>query len=104
MVGDNGLVLVVFKWKPIVIEHLMNRNTSSTYNAHQDDDSLPYVWEGIFDIRTDPSIANRVYVIVLATGNTDKGGLYRSDDAGNSWKKITLPSLDGVNPDRPTSF
>ena len=78
----------------------MNRDISPTYNAHQDDDSLPYAWEGIFDIRTDPSIANRVYVTVFAAGNTDKGGLYRSDDAGNSWKKITLPSLHGVNPDR----
>ena len=78
----------------------MNRDIVPTYNEHHDDSSKPYAWEGVFYIKTDPSIANRVYVTVFGAGYGDKGGLYRSDDAGKSWKKITLPSLDGIDPDR----
>ena len=41
-------------------------------------------WEGVFDIETDPNISGRVYVTVYGAGK----GLYRSNDAGNSWTKI----------------
>ncbi len=41
-------------------------------------------WEGIFDIKTDPNIANTVYVAVYG----DKKGLYRSKDAGQNWQKL----------------
>ena len=78
----------------------MNRDIVPTYNEHQDDDSKPYAWEGVFDIKPDPSIAKRVYVTVYGAGYIDKGGLYRSDDAGESWQKLTLPSLHGINPDK----
>ena len=80
--------------------YLMNRDIVPTYNEHQDDPNKPYAWEGVFDITTDPTIAKRVYVTVFGAGYEDKGGLYRSDDAGESWEKIILPSLHGVDPDK----
>jgi photosystem II stability/assembly factor-like uncharacterized protein len=78
----------------------MNRDIVPTYNEHQDDESKPYAWEGVFDIKPDPIVSKRVYVTVFGAGYADKGGLYRSDDAGDSWQKITLPSLHGIDPDR----
>ena len=52
-----------------------------------------YEWEGVFDIQTDPNIANRVYVTVMGPGK----GLYRSDDAGLNWTKlITDDDMRGV--------
>ena len=78
----------------------MNRDITPTYNEHQDDANAPYAWEGVFDIKTDPKVANRVYVTVYGAGYANKGGLYRSNNAGQSWEKITLPSLDTINPDR----
>ena len=50
-------------------------------------------WQGVFDIKADPNIENRVYVVVYGT---DKG-LYRSDDAGISWTKIyTNSKMRGI--------
>ena len=49
-----------------------------------DDGTKVYPWEGIFDIKTDPHRPNRVYVTAFGQGK----GLYRSDDAGNTWKKL----------------
>ncbi len=52
-----------------------------------------HAWEGIFDIKTDPNIKNRVYVTALGKAK----GLYRSDDAGINWKKlITDDDMRGV--------
>ena len=41
-------------------------------------------WQGVFEIKTDPNIANRVYVVAYGTNK----GLYRSDDAGITWSKL----------------
>ena len=41
-------------------------------------------WEGVFDIKTDPNHKNRVYVTAFGKGK----GLYRSDDAGITFKKL----------------
>ncbi|MCK5830395.1 MAG: hypothetical protein KAH20_08840 [Methylococcales bacterium] len=54
-----------------------------------------YAWEGVFDIQTDPSVPNRLYVTVYGEGK----GLYRSDFAGNTntWTKlITDKFMRGV--------
>jgi len=50
-------------------------------------DNPPVVhWQGVFNIKSDPNIHNRVYVVV----HRDGGGLYRSDNAGasGSWTKL----------------
>ncbi len=50
-------------------------------------ESPPVVhWQGVFNIKSDPNIPNRVYVVV----HRDGGGLYRSDNAGasGSWTKL----------------
>lgn len=47
------------------------------------DDSLQ-AWEGVFDIRTDPNKKFRVYVTAYGKNK----GLYRSDNAGQSFKKL----------------
>ena len=39
---------------------------------------------GVFDIRFDPNIRDRIYVSVFGPNR----GLYRSDDNGNSWHKL----------------
>ncbi len=50
-------------------------------------------WQGVFDIKADPNIENRVYVIVYGTNK----GLYRSDNAGSSWTKLyTNDKMRGV--------
>ena len=60
---------------------------------------------GACDVVLDPKSPNTVYAGMYArrrtpwsfTGNSDKGGLFRSDDAGGSWKKLTngLPPRTG---------
>jgi photosystem II stability/assembly factor-like uncharacterized protein len=53
-----------------------------------------HAWEGVFDIKTDPSVANRLYVSAFGKGK----GLYRSDDAGLTWKKlITDDVMRGIS-------
>ncbi len=50
-------------------------------------------WEGIFDIKTDPNKKFRVYVTAYGKNK----GLYRSDNAGQSFKKlITDDTMRGV--------
>ncbi len=41
-------------------------------------------YDGIFDVKTDPNIANTVYVVAHGTGK----GLYKSSDQGNTWTHI----------------
>lgn len=43
-----------------------------------------YPWEGVFDVKTDPNVANRVYATVYGEGR----GLFRSDNAGQTWTKL----------------
>ena len=50
-------------------------------------DNPPTVhWQGVFNIKSDPNIPNRVYVVVHGDGK----GLYRSDKAGaaGTWTKL----------------
>ncbi len=47
-------------------------------------DTTLFPWEGVFEIKADPNIANRVYVIAHGKGK----GLYRSNDAGITWEKL----------------
>jgi len=50
-------------------------------------------WQGVFDIKADPNIENRVYVVAYGT---DKG-LYKSDNAGTTWQKLyTNNKMRGV--------
>lgn len=41
-------------------------------------------YSGIWDIQTDPNVANTVYVVVKGNNR----GLYKSTDAGNTWSQI----------------
>ncbi len=43
-------------------------------------------FKGIWDVETDPVNPNRVYVV--AFGNGDTKGVYKSDNAGNNWTEI----------------
>ena len=47
-------------------------------------DFWDYGYDGVFDIKTDPNIANTVFVV--AHGNNK--GLYKSSDSGNTWTHI----------------
>ncbi|HHB79298.1 MAG TPA: T9SS type A sorting domain-containing protein, partial [Saprospiraceae bacterium] len=50
-------------------------------------------WSGVFEIKADPNIPNRVYVVAHGEGK----GLYRSDDAGTNWTKLyTNDEMRGV--------
>lgn len=42
------------------------------------------VWNGVFEVKADPNVADRVYVVAFGSGK----GLYRSDDAGVTWSKL----------------
>ncbi len=41
-------------------------------------------YAGVFDLLADPAVPGRVYVVVFGEG----GGLYRSEDGGDSWSKL----------------
>ncbi len=47
-------------------------------------DFWDYDYEGVFDLKADPVVPDRLYVVVFGSG----GGLYRSDDGGQSWSKL----------------
>ncbi len=57
------------------------------------DDTPTYAWRGVFDIKTDPSVPDRIFVSVHKEGK----GLYRSDDAGQTWvKKYDNNKMRGI--------
>lgn len=58
--------------------------TSSTKDWSNGGRVTLHAWEGVFDIKTDPNNANRVYATVYGQGK----GLYRSNDAGQTWNKL----------------
>ena len=41
-------------------------------------------YDGVFDVKSDPNIADRLYVTALGNGK----GLYRSDNNGDTWQKL----------------
>jgi photosystem II stability/assembly factor-like uncharacterized protein len=43
-----------------------------------------WAWQGVFDLKADPHVPNRVYVTAYGKGK----GLWRSDNAGDSWTKL----------------
>ncbi len=50
-------------------------------------------WEGVFDVVTDPTVPDRVYVVAYGAGK----GLYRSDNRGETWTKLfENPYMRGV--------
>ncbi len=53
-----------------------------------------YSYQGVFDIAVDPNMADRVYVTVIGP----EGGLYKSDNKGDTWSTNLLPdsTLRGV--------
>ncbi len=61
-----------------------------TWIDWSDWDNPIYPWEGVFDILSDPNVEGRIYVTVLSP----QGGLYRSDDNGDSWSTNLLPDKD----------
>ncbi len=52
--------------------------------TYSEDGAGVQAWQGVFEIKTDPNLPNRVYVTSYGTAK----GLYRSDDMGNSWEKL----------------
>ncbi len=58
-------------------------------------DFWDYNYDGIFDVKTDPNVANTVYVAVHGDGSNK--GLYKSTDQGNNWTQVlTDPYLRKV--------
>lgn len=69
-----------------------NKKTRNDIIPTYDQPSL-HPWEGVFDIKTDPNIKFRLYVTVFGKNK----GLYRSDNAGQSFQKlITDDFMRGV--------
>jgi photosystem II stability/assembly factor-like uncharacterized protein len=62
----------------------MRKEIIPTGDDWLDNGTKIHQWEGVFDIKTDPNVPNRVYVTAFGEGK----GLYRSDDAGLTWKKL----------------
>ena len=111
--GEAGLWRSVdggAKWAEVGLPEMkgthrsMRKDIVPTFHEHDYSKSDPIIlhaWEGVFEIRVDPNIANRVYVTVYGEGK----GLYRSDDAGETWIKLMEDShMRGVavapqNPD-----
>ena len=48
-------------------------------------------WEGVYDIKSDPHVPGRVYVVATGTGK----GLFRSNDYGLTWEAGQTPLLAG---------
>ncbi len=88
----NEVGLPEMRFSTTIPNAIMRPDIVPTYNNL--DANPPIVgWEGVFDIKTDPTIENRVYVI--AHGK-DKG-LYRSDNAGSTWEKLyTNDKMRGI--------
>lgn len=69
-----------------------NKNTRKDIIPTYKEPSI-HAWEGVFDIKTDPNNKYRIYVTVFGKNK----GLYRSDNAGQSFKKlITDDYMRGV--------
>ncbi len=58
--------------------------TDDILDANDESIIITHAWQGVFDIKTDPNHKNRVYVTAYGKGK----GLYRSDDAGVTFKKL----------------
>lgn len=71
---------------------IMRDDIVPTYDDPWDEPQI-IAWQGIFDIKADPNIENRVY----ATAFGPNKGLYRSNDGGLNWTKLyTNDKMRGI--------
>ena len=101
--GENGFWKSTnggTSWTNVGLPEMQYIQTQQGYSLYDDivptfynNDLQKEPYNGVFEIKTDPQIANRVYVVAHGDGK----GLYRSDDAGNTWDKlITNSKMRGV--------
>lgn len=70
-----------------MVDAILNEEIAPTHaDNHDNDDTTPVLapYQGVFEIKADPKVPNRVYVV----GYGKDKGLYRSNDAGETWNKI----------------
>ncbi len=80
------------KYIPTANGAVMSPDIVPTYNASWTNPPQDQ-WQGIFDIKSDPNVANRVYAIAFGPNK----GLYRSDDSGTTWTKLyTNDKMRGI--------
>jgi len=81
-------------WTETGLAEMRNQQSGTAFR----DDIVPTfegngekVWNGVFEIKADPTIPNRVYAIpnrVYVTAYGANKGMYRSDDGGVNWTKL----------------
>ena len=95
-----------------MIPDLTPQENETHYDANWNKVIDRYAWNGVHDIKIDPTNTNIVYVVVYGQdAQNNSKGLYKTTDGGDSWSRVSLGVFENkylrgitINPQNPNNI